>query len=185
MLSQSISLLIRITGCMVFLIAILPSRSSEGQVGVYLPQYSQFSVQSSFFIPDGGSLYQGGTGRMGMGYNAAGMPFLGNVPGVGRLGRNRGIGYSSNATSVVTSVQSYSLREIGDGLLAGTHDRYGNVIVPYRNQDQEPAPSLNNTSPASTLSVYPSSSNRPANNRSPEEIRQRARFLKANLGRNR
>lgn len=162
--------------------------SADAQVVVFLPEYSQFRVNSSFFVPDGGSLYQGGIGRMGQGYNSSGIPMLGNVPGVGRLGRNQGIGYTTQSTGVITTARSYSLREIGDGILNGTHDRYGNrIATPYPARPNDP---MSFADPADQATAFPASSTgrSPATGRSrfttQAEIQNRATFLKSHLGRN-
>ncbi len=169
--------------------------NAQAQVVVHLPQYSQFRVNSSFFVPDGGSVYQGGVGRMSMGSNSAGIPMLGNVPGLGRLGRNRGIGYSTSSTGVVTTAKIYNMREIGDGILNGTHDSYGNRIqaeptYPFRNSDpvRTGSPSAYDERPRQFAQGRTSTAadREPGiQSMSPEQILRRAKFLKANLGRNR
>lgn len=166
---------------------IMGSQPLRAQVVVFLPEYSQFRVNSSFFVPDGGSVYQGGVGRSAMGATSSGVPFLGNVPGLGRLGRNRGIGYSTGTTGVVTTARVFNMREIGDGLLNGTHDRYGNLIrTPANSQGAPPSNSIVPGVP-STGTASRSANRSPGGSKSwsPDMIERRARFLKANLGRNR
>lgn len=178
-------------GCFVLLCLLaygwLGIQPANAQVVVFLPEYSQFRVNSSFFVPDGGSLYQGGIGRSAMGASSSGVPGLGNIPGLGRLGRNRGIGYSTGTSGVVTTARVFNMREIGEGLLKGTHDRYGNLIRPPATIDGSTAASSFSSGSPSTGSAWDARKNRPGEygSWSSEMIERRARFLKANLGRNR
>lgn len=184
----------------------LPSANSQV---VFLPEYSQFRMNSSFFVPDGGSLYGGGVSRFSQGSRSQGVPGLSNVPGLGRLGSNRSTWGSAGGTGVTTQATIYNMREIGDGILAGTHDRDGNLISPPA-WDAEPSdtrsgfqngpsfrngpgfrngPSYRNGNAlggrrAESIRGGEGSTNTGGRERSAEEIQRKANFMKQHLGRN-
>ncbi|GEM_PF-2444591 len=190
-----------LTRIIVFVLALVVWCRSQsmvaGQVVVFLPEYSQFRVNSSFFVPDGGSLYQGGVSRFSQGATNRGVPGLSNIPGAGRLFGNRSIGGSTSSFGVVTTARLHSMRDIGEGILAGTHDQYGNLIpAPRINQsfsrDIGSSNSVGQSNAVPTNSSFEGAGQggRSSNRRvtvgqsSADDLQRRAQFLKKNLGRN-
>ena len=85
---------------------------------VQLPTIDVFTIQTSVMVPDGGTMLLGTIGRSSMGETMRGVPLLGNIPGAGRLFRNRGIGQETSAGTATVSAQILSMREMEEGVLA-------------------------------------------------------------------
>src|ERR1700752_3678368 len=64
---------------------------------VQLPTVHSFTVQTTVMVPDGGTMLLGSIGRSAMGETLRGVPLLGNIPGAGRLFKNRAIGQETSA----------------------------------------------------------------------------------------
>ena len=94
--------------------------SSEIAVGqtVQLPTVVVFDVQTTVIVPDGGTMLLGSIGRSAMGESLRGVPILGNVPGAGRLFRNRGIGSEASARTATVSAEIIRMRELEPEILA-------------------------------------------------------------------
>lgn len=79
--------------------------SARGQSLVQLPQFRQFQVNGSVMVPDGGSTYIGGVSGSELGSRQYGaLPF--------RPFANRATGGGFTNSTVVTSVDVYSLRDM-------------------------------------------------------------------------
>lgn len=85
---------------------------------VQLPTIDVFDVQTSVIVPDGGTMLLGSIGRSSMSEAMRGVPIFGNVPGAGRLFRNRAIGQETSAGRATVSAQIISLRELEPAILA-------------------------------------------------------------------
>jgi type II secretory pathway component GspD/PulD (secretin) len=94
---------------------------------VQLPTVDTFNVQTTVIVPDGGSMFLGSVSRSAMSQALRGVPLLGNVPGAGRLFRNRGIGQEGSSRGAAVTAQVISLRELEEGLLAEGNRRLGSA----------------------------------------------------------
>ncbi len=98
------------------------SEKAFGQT-VQLPTITVFDVQTTVMVPDGGTMLLGSIGRSAMGETMRGVPLLGNVPGAGRLFRNRGIGSETSARTATASAQIISMQELEPQILAEGNQR--------------------------------------------------------------
>ncbi|MEZ6110141.1 MAG: hypothetical protein R3C99_03880 [Pirellulaceae bacterium] len=101
----------RVTIGAIALLAFLGAHEAWGQA-VQLPTYSQFGVQTSALVPDGGAAYLGGVRRSAIGSVSRGLP------GGGPLFKNRAIGRSDSATGVSVHATIIDLRELDEAVLA-------------------------------------------------------------------
>jgi type II secretory pathway component GspD/PulD (secretin) len=98
---------------------------AENLVGqtVQLPTVTVFDIQTTVMVPDGGTMLLGSIGRSALGETMRGVPLLGNVPGAGRLFRNRGIGSETSARTATASAQIISMQELEPQILAEGNQR--------------------------------------------------------------
>lgn len=85
---------------------------------VQLPTIDTFSVQTTVIVPDGGTMLLGSIGRSAMGETLRGVPLLGNIPGAGRLFKNRAIGTETSAGTATVTAQIISMSELEPQVLA-------------------------------------------------------------------
>lgn len=111
----------------------LPCSSILAQVTVQLPQTRTFQTNSSFFVPDGGTLFLGGVSRGSEGLNSRGLG--GSVPFLRPLFNNRAYGRSTTSSGISTSVQIISLKEMERQLMLGSNDQFSRSFIPYRNPE--------------------------------------------------
>lgn len=104
-------------------LATLPARQAEAQVTLQLPQVAVFNVQTVVSAPDGGSAFLGGIGRSSTGAITRGVPGLSNIPGAGRLFKNRAIGRETSNSSARAHVQVFSLQEMEKEVMAEARAR--------------------------------------------------------------
>jgi hypothetical protein len=89
----------------------------QGQTTVQLPQFRRFQVSGSVMVPDGGSTYLGGLNGSGVGSRQYGaLPI--------RPLANRTTGGGFNRAGVVTTVETYSLREMEAQLMGQLSPEY-------------------------------------------------------------
>lgn len=101
------------------LVFAIPNQFSLAQSQtVQLPTIIVFNVQTTVIIPDGGTMLLGSVGRSAMGETSRGVPLLSNVPGAGRLFRNRVTGQETSARNATATAQIISLREMEPEILA-------------------------------------------------------------------
>jgi type II secretory pathway component GspD/PulD (secretin) len=101
-------------------------QASDAQVPsttVQLPTIVAFNVQTTVIIPDGGTMMLGSVGRSSMGSTERGVPLLSNIPGAGRLFRNRGIGQETSARTATATAQIISMKELEPAILAEGNQR--------------------------------------------------------------
>ena len=91
--------------------------SAEGQT-VLLPTFRTFTINGSVRVPDGGSMFLGGVKSHAEGSVSRGLPILGNVPGAGRLFKNRAIGRESGASNSRVHAQIIIMEELEQEVLA-------------------------------------------------------------------
>jgi type II secretory pathway component GspD/PulD (secretin) len=96
---------------------VLPIGVANAQT-VQLPTITGFNVQTTVIVPDGGTMLLGSVNRSSMGSTSRGVPLLSNIPGAGRLFRNRGIGQETSSGTATVSAQIISLRELEPAVLA-------------------------------------------------------------------
>jgi len=101
----------------------LPARQADAQITLQLPQVAVFNVQTVVSAPDGGSAFLGGIGRSSTGAITRGVPGLSNIPGAGRLFRNRAIGRETSNSSARAHVQIFSLQEMEKEVMAEARAR--------------------------------------------------------------
>jgi hypothetical protein len=92
--------------------------SSAFAQAVQLPTFQFFSVQTTVSVPDRGGAYLGGVSRAASGRVSRGVPLLGKVPGVGRLGRNDAIGSVTATSGVGISATIIDHEELDKATLA-------------------------------------------------------------------
>ena len=90
---------------------------------VQLPTIDVFNVQTTVMVPDGGTMMLGSIGRSSMGETSRGVPLLGNIPGAGRLFRNRAAGSETSAGNATVSAKIISMRELEPEILAEGNQR--------------------------------------------------------------
>ncbi len=106
----------------IIVLAWLPQQA-DAQVTLQLPQVAVFNVQTVVSAPDGGSAFLGGISRSSTGGVTRGVPGLSNIPGAGRLFKNRGIGRESSNSSARTHVRIFSLKEMEEDVMAEARAR--------------------------------------------------------------
>ncbi len=107
----------------------LPGNWSLAQT-VQLPTIDVFNVQTTVIVPDGGTMLLGSIGQSAMSEVMRGVPLLGNVPGAGRLFRNRGIGNETSAGTATVSAQIIRMSELEPNILAeGNRRLQANQLV--------------------------------------------------------
>ena len=94
------------------------ARPATAQVTVQLPSVSVFDVRTVVSVPDGGTVYLGGVSRTGYGSISRGVPLLSNIPGAGRLFKNRAIGRETSNSGMSISAKILSLQEMEEDLMA-------------------------------------------------------------------
>lgn len=104
-----------------FVLATVPC-GARAQV-VQLPSFQQTGISTTVVVPDQGGAYLGGIQRGAMGSSTSGVPLLGNVPGAGRLFRNRGIGSSLSSSSFGVTATIIDLNEMDRQILGETAAR--------------------------------------------------------------
>ena len=95
----------------------LGSDSVEAQV-VSLPTLRIFNVRTAVSVPDGGAIQTGGVNRYSSGSVSRGTPILGDVPGVGRLFKNRAIVRDGSSNSVTVRPRLIIMSELEEDVLA-------------------------------------------------------------------
>ena len=98
---------------------------------VQLPTFSSASVGTTVVVPDRGAAYLGGVNSAAEGRSEFGVPILGNVPYLGRLGRNVGIGQDTRASSMWVTATIHDFDAMDQALLNtpspdGFTSTYGN-----------------------------------------------------------
>jgi type II secretory pathway component GspD/PulD (secretin) len=106
----------------------LAGRTAEAQT-VMLPTFRTFSYSGAVMVPDGGGIVVGGVKRSAEGQNSAGVPGLGNIPGVGRGFGNRAIGRETGNSALSIHPQVLIMSELEeDHLAAGGYTPDGQRI---------------------------------------------------------
>ena len=112
--------------------------NAEAQVSVQLPSVSVFDVRTVVSVPDGGTMYLGGIRRSASGSVSRGVPLLSNIPGAGRLFKNRAIGRETTQAGMSVSAKILSLQEMEEDLMGAyqaqqrirqAQDRNGPVAI--------------------------------------------------------
>ena len=111
-----------------FVVVVLVGRWVEAQV-VQLPTFTQFHVTTTVSVPDSGGAYLGGIKRLREGSTTRGVPGLGQVPMLGRLFKNRGIGREAGSSGVSVHAQILDREEL-EAELARQASRPGQVVNP-------------------------------------------------------
>lgn len=122
--------LIRLFSVALALVVIDMSTKGWGQT-VQLPTIDTFSIQTTVMVPDGGTMLLGSVGRAAMGETLRGVPLLGNIPGAGRLFKNRGIGQETSAGTAAVSADLIIMSELEPHVLAeGQRRLAANPLAP-------------------------------------------------------
>jgi len=90
---------------------------ARGQA-VQLPSQQIFSVGTTVMVPDRGGTYLGGVKRLSEGAPTRGVPILGQLPGIGRLFKNRGIGRETSNRGAHVNAYIIDLKEQEEALLS-------------------------------------------------------------------
>lgn len=103
-----------------FLVVLFGAGSAPVAYGqtVQLPTVNTFSVQTTVMVPDGGTMLLGSIGQSAMGETLRGVPLLGNIPGAGRLFKNRGIGQETSSKTATVSTDLIIMSELEPQVLA-------------------------------------------------------------------
>ena len=118
----------RIVTSAAFLLAIVimstaTSENADAQITIQLPSINMFNVNTVVSVPDGGTISLGGVNSSSSGRTTRGVPGLANIPGVGRLFNNTGIGSETNSNQATAKATIISLKEMEDELLSGLQGR--------------------------------------------------------------
>ncbi len=87
------------------------SASAQAQT-VFLPSFQNFSYRGSVSVPDGGRIRLGGVNSSREQAQSAGVPGLGNVPGLGRAFGNRSISRGTEASNLSATAKVLVMSEL-------------------------------------------------------------------------
>lgn len=92
---------------------------------IQLPTFHYFTVATTVVVPDRGGMLVGGVDRASYGSSTFGVPGLGDVPGAGRLFKNRGIGSEIRTSRLFAGATIMDLDELDRAVLAEAEARRG------------------------------------------------------------
>lgn len=157
----------------------MPSLAS-GQA-VQLPTFRYSTVQTTVSVPDRGAMHLGGVGSAAAASRSRGVPLLGMVPGLGRLGRNRAFSRSTGASSMSVHATIIDHAELDRQVLAEAARRRragGGLLVDRGAERRADFLSLNVGRPAPKSDV-PDSHTTVEKTPSIEELRRRNEAARA------
>lgn len=93
------------------------SASTAHAQAVQLPTFTQFTVSTSVMVPDSGGAQLGSVRRIREGSVSRGIPGMSKIPGLARLGKNRGIGRESSLSTLSAHATIISLSELDEMVL--------------------------------------------------------------------
>ena len=100
-----------------------PSKCSAQGLTVQLPTVRFFSVDTTVMVPDGGTAFLGGVSRHAEGSVTRGVPGLSNIPGAGRLFKNRAIGSDTSRSGASVSTRILIMSELEAEVMAEARRR--------------------------------------------------------------
>lgn len=90
---------------------------------VQLPTFNFFTVSTTVSAPDRGAIALGGVRSLREGSNTRGIPMLSKLPGLSRLGKNRGIGREASASMLTLHPTIIDREEMEAALMADAASR--------------------------------------------------------------
>jgi len=109
----------------ILVVSLLAMPSLVSAQAVQLPTFRFSTVQTTVSVPDRGAMHLGGVGRSAAASNSRGVPLLGKVPGLSRVGRSRGISRTTGASSTSVHATIIDHAELDRKVLAEAARRRG------------------------------------------------------------